>query len=137
MANDIRWMGSGPRAGLAELILPANEPGSSIMPGKINPTQLEALIQVCLQVIGNDSTISTSEAFGSILDLNVCKPVMIYNLLESINILSGGINSFIDKCLIGLKPNLEQINAHLERMLMIVTNLNQYIGYDKCSEIAQ
>ena len=137
MANDIRWMGSGPRAGLAELILPANEPGSSIMPGKINPTQSEALIQVCLQVIGNDSTISTSEAFGSILDLNVCKPVMIYNLLESINILSGGINSFIDKCLIGLKPNLEQINAHLERMLMIVTNLNQYIGYDKCSEIAQ
>ena len=137
MANDIRWMGSGPRAGLAELILPANEPGSSIMPGKINPTQSEALIQVCLQVMGNDSTISTSEAFGSILDLNVCKPVMIYNLLESINILSGGINSFIDKCLIGLKPNLEQINAHLERMLMIVTNLNQYIGYDKCSEIAQ
>ena len=137
MANDIRWMGSGPRAGLAELILPANEPGSSIMPGKINPTQSEALIQVCLQVIGNDSTISTSEAFGSILDLNVCKPVMIYNLLESINILSGGINSFIDKCLIGLKPNLEQINAHLERMLMIVTNLNPYIGYDKCSEIAQ
>jgi len=137
MANDIRWMGSGPRAGLAELILPANEPGSSIMPGKINPTQSEALIQVCLQVMGNDSIISTSEAFGSILDLNVCKPVMIYNLLESINILSGGINSFIDKCLIGLKPNLEQINAHLERMLMIVTNLNQYIGYDKCSEIAQ
>ena len=137
MANDIRWMGSGPRAGLAELILPANEPGSSIMPGKINPTQSEALIQVCLQVIGNDSTISNSEAFGSILDLNVCKPVMIYNLLESINILTGGINSFIDKCLIGLKPNLEQINAHLERMLMIVTNLNQYIGYDKCSEIAQ
>lgn len=137
MANDIRWMGSGPRAGLAELILPANEPGSSIMPGKINPTQSEALIQVCLQVIGNDSTISNSEAFGSILDLNVCKPVMIYNLLESINILSGGINSFIDKCLIGLKPNLEQINAHLERMLMIVTNLNPYIGYDKCSEIAQ
>ena len=137
MANDIRWMGSGPRAGLAELILPANEPGSSIMPGKINPTQSEALIQVCLQVIGNDSTISNSEAFGSILDLNVCKPVMIYNLLESINILSGGINSFIDKCLIGLKPNIEQINAHLERMLMIVTNLNQYIGYDKCSEIAQ
>jgi len=137
MANDIRWMGSGPRAGLAELILPTNEPGSSIMPGKINPTQSEALIQVCLQVMGNDSTISNSEAFGSILDLNVCKPVMIYNLLESINILSGGINSFIDKCLIGLKPNLEQINAHLERMLMIVTNLNQYIGYDKCSEIAQ
>ncbi len=137
MANDIRWMGSGPRAGLAELILPSNEPGSSIMPGKINPTQSEALIQVCLQVIGNDSTISFSEAYGSILDLNVCKPVMIYNLLESINILSGGINSFIDKCLIDLKPNVEQIKAHLERMLMIVTNLNQYIGYDKCSEIAQ
>ena len=137
MANDIRLMGSGPRAGLGELILPSNEPGSSIMPGKINPTQSEALIQVCLQVIGNDSIISSAEAFGSILDLNVCKPIMIYNLLESIDILSGGINSFIEKCLKDLKPNKEQRNKQLENMLMIVTNLNQYIGYDKCSEIAQ
>jgi len=137
MANDIRWMGSGPRAGLAELNIPPNEPGSSIMPGKINPTQSEALIQVCLQVIGNDSIISSGEAFGSILDLNVCKPIIIYNLLESIEILSGGINSFIDKCLIDLSVNKEQIKSHLEKMIMIVTNLNPYIGYDKSSEIAQ
>ncbi len=137
MANDIRWMGSGPRAGLSELILPPNEPGSSIMPGKINPTQSEALIQVCLQVIGNDLVISFGEAYGSILDLNVCKPVMIINLLESIEILIGGINSFIDHCLIDLKANTKQINEHLEQMLMLVTNLTPIIGYDKCSEIAQ
>jgi fumarate hydratase class II len=137
MANDIRWMGSGPRAGLAELRLPENEPGSSIMPGKINPTQSEALIQVCLQVIGNDSVVSSGEAYGSILDLNVCKPIMIVNLLESFEILIGGINSFIDKCLINLEANIEQINKQLEQMLMLVTNLTPIIGYDKCSEIAQ
>jgi fumarate hydratase class II len=137
MANDIRWMGSGPRAGLSELILPQNEPGSSIMPGKINPTQSEALIQVCLQVIGNDSVVSFGEAHGSILDLNVCKPVMIINILESFNILIGGINSFIDHCLLNLKANTDQINENLEAMLMLVTNLIPIIGYDKCSEIAQ
>ena len=137
IANDIRLMGSGPRAGLSELELPQNEPGSSIMPGKVNPTQSEALIQVCLQVIGNDSVVSFGEAYGSILDLNVCKPVMITNLLESIEILIGGINSFVDHCLIDLKANMEQINEHLERMLMIITRLTPIIGYDKCSEIAQ
>jgi fumarate hydratase class II len=137
MTNDIRWMGSGPRAGLAELILPQNEPGSSIMPGKVNPTQSEALIQVCLQVIGNDSIISFGEAYGSILDLNVCKPVMIVNLLQSVDILIGGINSFINYCLINLKANEEQINNQLEEMLMTITNLAPIIGYDKCSEIAQ
>jgi fumarate hydratase class II len=137
MANDIRWMGSGPRAGLSELIIPQNEPGSSIMPGKVNPTQSEALIQVCLQVLGNDSVISFGEAYGSILDLNVCKPVMIVNLLESIEILIGGINSFIDHCLTDLKANEEQINLQLEEMIMTITNLAPIIGYDKCSEIAQ
>ncbi len=137
MANDIRWMGSGPRAGLSELILPPNEPGSSIMPGKVNPTQSEALIQVCIQVIGNDMIVSYGEGYGSILDLNVCKPVMIYNLLDSIEIMTGGIHSFVDRCLINLKANEKQIEAHLEDMLMSVTNLNQYIGYDKCSEIAR
>lgn len=137
IANDIRWMGSGPRAGLAELNLPQNEPGSSIMPGKVNPTQSEALIQVCLQVIGNDSVIASGEAYGSILDLNVCKPVMIYNFLESVEILNGGINSFIDHCLIDLTVNRDQINSQLENMLMIITNLAPIIGYDKCSEIAQ
>jgi fumarate hydratase class II len=107
------------------------------MPGKINPTQSEALIQVCLQVIGNDSVVTSGEMYGSILDLNVAKPVMIVNVLESIEILIGGINSFIINCLIGLKANTEQINMNLDQMLMIVTNLSPIIGYDKCSEIAQ
>ncbi|MFX0098850.1 MAG: class II fumarate hydratase [Candidatus Hodarchaeota archaeon] len=137
LANDIRLMGSGPRAGLGELILPANEPGSSIMPGKVNPTQSEALIQVCLQVIGNDAAIASGEAFGSMLDLNVCKPLMIVNLVESINILEGGITSFIEHCLKGLEPNTSKINADLESMLMVVTNLAPIIGYDKCSELAK
>lgn len=137
MANDIRWMGSGPRAGLGELIIPPNEPGSSIMPGKINPTQSEALIQVCLQVIGNDTILSYAEGYGSNLDLNICKPLMISNLLESIKILSGGMNSFVKNCLKELSVNTTQIDAHLERILMIVTNLVPIIGYDKASEIAQ
>jgi fumarate hydratase class II len=137
MANDIRWMGSGPRAGLSELILPQNEPGSSIMPGKINPTQSEALIQVCLQVIGNDSVVASAEMYGSILDLNMSKPVMIVNVLESIEILIGGINSFISNCLVDLKANTEKIDSNLEQMLMLVTNLTPILGYDKCSEIAQ
>jgi fumarate hydratase class II len=137
IANDIRWMGSGPRAGLSELILPQNEPGSSIMPGKINPTQSEALIQVCLQVIGNDSVVSSAEAFGSILDLNVCKPIMISNTLESIKILTGAIDSFVIHCLDELKANQSQIENHLERLLMLVTNLTPILGYDKCSLIAK
>ncbi|MFX1420159.1 MAG: class II fumarate hydratase, partial [Promethearchaeota archaeon] len=137
MANDIRWMGSGPRVGLAELILPQNEPGSSIMPGKINPTQSEAIIQVCLQVIGNDSVVSLGESYGSILDLNVCKPLMIYNILNSITILNNGVNSFIEYCLKDLKANVENINSQLDRILMIVTNLSPIIGYDKTAEIAQ
>ena len=137
MANDIRWMGSGPRAGLGELKLPANEPGSSIMPGKINPTQSEALFQVCLQVIGNDSTITFAESHGSVLDLNVCKPLIIVNVLESIKYLSGGIHSFVDKCLIDISANKDNINSTLKGMLMVVTNLIPEIGYDKASEIAQ
>lgn len=136
MANDIRWMGSGPRAGLSELILPRNEPGSSIMPGKVNPTQSEALIQVCLQVIGNDTTITYAEGYGSILDLNVCKPLMISNLIESINLLSNAINSFISLCLNKIEANKNQINSNLERMLMVVTKLTPILGYDQCSAIA-
>ena len=136
IANDIRWMGSGPRAGLSELVLPQNEPGSSIMPGKINPTQSEALIQVCLQVIGNHTTITTGELYGSILDLNVCKPLMINNLLDSIEILSNAINSFVENCLRGVIVNEKAINSQLEELLMVVTNLTPIIGYDKCSEIA-
>jgi fumarate hydratase class II len=137
MANDIRWMGSGPRAGLAELIIPPNEPGSSIMPGKVNPTQSEALIQVCLQVLGYDMIISIAEGYGSILDLNVCKPIMIVNLLESIEILSNAINSFSKNCLIDLKVNKNQIDFQLKNSLMVVTNLSSLIGYDKAAEIAQ
>jgi fumarate hydratase class II len=137
LANDIRWMGSGPRAGLSELKLPANEPGSSIMPGKINPTQSEALIQVCLHVIGNESSISIAEGMGSILDLNVCKPIMIHDLLESIDLVSNGIHSFINNCLNGIEVNEDKIKNDLNRLLMIVTNLSPYLGYDKASEIAQ
>ncbi|MFW9832769.1 MAG: class II fumarate hydratase [Candidatus Thorarchaeota archaeon] len=137
MANDIRWMGSGPRAGLGELNLPANEPGSSIMPGKVNPTQSEALIQVCLQVIGNDATIAAAEGFGSILDLNMSKPVMIVNLLESIRLLAGGINSFTVNCLKGLKVNEDRIKKQLDQSLMLVTRLAPIIGYDKAAELAK
>lgn len=137
MANDIRWMGSGPRAGLSELILPQNELGSSIMPGKINPTQSEALIQVAIQVIGNDTTITFAEGFGSILDLNVATPVMIINLLESIEILSRGITSFVNHCLLDLKANKEKIQYDLDHSLMIVTRLTPIIGYEKAGEIAK
>lgn len=136
MANDIRLMGSGPRAGLGELKLPENEPGSSIMPGKVNPTESEALIQACLQVQGNDLAISLGETYGSILDMNTCKPLIIVNLLYSIEILSGGIVSFIDHCLDELQANEEKINADLDRMLMVVTNIVPFIGYDKAAEIA-
>ena len=137
VANDIRWMASGPRAGLGELLLPENEPGSSIMPGKINPTQSEALIQVCLKVIGNDATISSAEGFGSILDLNVMKPLMIVNLLESIKILSLGIQSFVQHCLSGIQVNQKHIQQQLEQSLMLVTRLSPIIGYDKAAEIAK
>ena len=137
MANDIRLMGSGPRAGLGELKLPENEPGSSIMPGKVNPTQSEALIQACLQVQGNDLAISLGESYGSILDMNTCKPLIIVNLLYSIEILSGGIVSFINHCLDELQANEEKMNADLDRMLMVVTNLVPFIGYDKAAEIAR
>ncbi|MCG3220034.1 MAG: class II fumarate hydratase, partial [Candidatus Heimdallarchaeota archaeon] len=137
MANDIRWMGSGPRAGLGELLLPENEPGSSIMPGKINPTQAEMLIQVCIQVIGNDSIITMAEGYGNVLDLNVAKPIMIVSLLESIELLTNAINSFSDFCLIGLKPNKERIEQLMELNLMVVTNLSKIVGYDKASEIAK
>ncbi|NHJ48759.1 MAG: class II fumarate hydratase [Asgard group archaeon] len=137
MANDIRWMGSGPRAGLGELKLPQNEPGSSIMPGKINPTQSEALIQVCLQVIGYDTSIAYAEGYSSILDLNVAKPIMIVNLLESIEILSNGISSFVNNCLINIEANKENIQSNLDRTLMLVTKLTPILGYDATGKIAK
>jgi fumarate hydratase class II len=107
------------------------------MPGKINPTQVEALIQVCLQVIGNDTTVSLAEAFGSTLDLNVAKPLMIVNLLQSVELLAAGIRSFVESCLRGLEANVEQISLQLERNLMVVTRLVPILGYDKASEIAR
>ncbi|MGQ4911833.1 MAG: class II fumarate hydratase [Candidatus Thorarchaeota archaeon] len=137
MASDIRLMGTGPRAGLGELSLPQNEPGSSIMAGKVNPTQAEALIQVCLQIMGNDATVALAEGHESILDLNVAKPLMIVNLLESINILSGGIRSFTEHCLNGIRPNMEKIRSDLERNLMVATRLVPILGYDRTAEIAK
>ncbi len=136
IANDIRWLGSGPRCGLGELILPANEPGSSIMPGKVNPTQCEAMTMVCAQVIGNDSTIALSGSQGN-FELNVFKPVMIFNYLNSVELLSSAFRSFREHLLVGLQPNLVQIDAYLKNSLMLVTALNPHIGYDKASAIAK
>lgn len=136
IANDIRLLGSGPRAGLAELNLPENEPGSSIMPGKVNPTQSEAMTMVCCQVIGNDTAI-TCGAFQGHLELNVFKPLIIHNVLESIRLLSDACHSFTDNCVVGIEPNLPMIQRHLERSLMLVTALNPVIGYEKAAKIAQ
>ncbi len=137
MANDIRWMGSGPRAGLGELKLPQNEPGSSIMPGKINPTQCEALIQVCIRVIGNDHVMTMSEGYGSTLDLNVAKPLIAVTILDSLNILTGGIRSFSQNLLADLKADSKKIEQQVERSLMIVTRLSPVVGYDVASRIAR
>jgi fumarate hydratase class II len=137
MSNDIRWMGSGPRAGLGELKLPQNEPGSSIMPGKINPTQSEALIQVCLRVLGNDHVMAISEGYGSILDLNVAKPLMAVTILDSLNILAGGILSFAENLLVDLRADSRRIKKDIEQSLMIVTRLSPIVGYDTASKIAK
>ncbi len=136
IANDIRWLGSGPRCGFGELILPANEPGSSIMPGKVNPTQAEAMTMVCVQVMGNDATINFAGASGN-FELNVFKPVMIYNLLQSIRLLSDACESFTDKMVVGIKPNKEKIDYYLHNSLMLVTALNPYIGYDNAAKVAK
>ncbi len=136
IADDIRWLGSGPRSGLAELVLPPNEPGSSIMPGKVNPTQCEALIMVCIQVMGNDTAIAVAGSRGN-LELNVCKPVIIHNLLHSITLLSDSCRAFREFAVEGLEPNRAQIQRHLENSLMLVTALNPLIGYDKAAEVAK
>ncbi|MEN3041395.1 MAG: class II fumarate hydratase [Bacteroidia bacterium] len=136
IANDIRLLGSGPRAGLAELNLPENEPGSSIMPGKVNPTQSEAMTMVCCQVIGNDVAI-TCGAFQGHMELNVFKPLIIHNILESVRLLSDACHSFTDNCVVGIEPNLPAIQRHLDRSLMLVTALNPVIGYEKAAKIAQ
>ena len=136
IANDVRWLASGPRSGIGELSIPANEPGSSIMPGKVNPTQSEALTMVVCQVFGNDASIGFADSQGN-FELNVFKPVIIYNLLQSIRILADGMASFNENCMMGLEANKEVINGHVERSLMLVTALNPHIGYEKAAEIAK
>jgi fumarate hydratase class II len=136
IANDIRWLASGPRCGIGEIVLPANEPGSSIMPGKINPTQCEAMTMVCAQVIGNDVTINMGGASGN-FELNVFKPVMIYSLLQSIRLLADASESFNDRCVVGIEPNMERIRKNLDSSLMLVAALNMQIGYDNAAKIAQ
>ncbi|MEE3310975.1 MAG: class II fumarate hydratase [Candidatus Thermoplasmatota archaeon] len=136
IANDIRWLGSGPRCGLGELALPANEPGSSIMPGKVNPTQAEAMTMVCCQVMGNHTAITIGGSQGN-FELNVYKPMMIHNLLHSIRILADTCRAFTDKCVVGLEANEDVIQSHLENSLMLVTALNNYIGYDNAAKIAK
>ena len=136
IANDIRWLGSGPRCGIGEIILPANEPGSSIMPGKVNPTQSEAMTMVAAQVIGNDTAINVGGSSGN-FELNVFKPVMIYNLLQSIRLLADSCRSFNDHCVAGIEPNKTQIEKHLNGSLMLVTALNPHIGYDNAAKVAK
>lgn len=135
IANDIRWLASGPRSGLAEIILPANEPGSSIMPGKVNPTQSEMVMQVAAQVFGNDATVAFAGSQGN-FELNVFKPVIIFNILQSIILLGDACRSFKERAVDGITPNLKKIKEHVENSLMLVTALNRHIGYDKAAEIA-
>jgi len=136
IANDVRWLASGPRAGLGELILPENEPGSSIMPGKVNPTQSEALTMVAVQVFGSDLATSFGGSQGN-FELNVYKPVMIHNFLHSTRLLHDAIRSFVEFCINGIELNREQIDAHLNASLMLVTALNPHIGYDKAAQVAK
>ena len=135
IANDVRWYACGPRAGLAELKIPENEPGSSIMPGKINPTQCEALTQVCVQVFGNDHAVAFAGSQGN-FQLNVYKPVILHNVLESMQLLSEAARSFNDRCASGIEPNEKRIRDHLNGSLMLVTALNPHIGYEKASQIS-
>jgi fumarate hydratase class II len=136
IANDIRLLGSGPRSGLGELLLPENEPGSSIMPGKVNPTQCEAVTMVCARVFGNETTVSFAGSQGH-FELNVFKPVLAYSLLQSVRLLADVADSFNKNCVVGIKANRERITEHMERSLMLVTALAPHIGYDKASEIAK
>jgi fumarate hydratase class II len=136
IANDIRWLASGPRAGLGELILPENEPGSSIMPGKVNPTQSEAMTMVCVQVLGNDATIGIAGSQGN-FELNVFKPVMIFNFLHSVDILTDSCDSFREFAVEGVQADEERIAEYVRESLMVVTALNPHIGYDNAAKIAK
>jgi fumarate hydratase class II len=136
VANDIRWLASGPRSGIGELVLPENEPGSSIMPGKVNPTQSEAMTMVAVQVFGNDAAIGFAGSQGN-FELNVFKPVMIHNFLHSIRLIHDACHGFVDYCIEGIELNRAQIDSHLKNSLMLVTALNPYIGYDKAAQVAK
>jgi fumarate hydratase class II len=136
IANDVRWLGSGPRCGLGELNLPENEPGSSIMPGKVNPTQSEAMTMVCAQVFGNDVAVNFGGAMGN-FELNVFKPVIIFNVLNSIRLIADACESFTDHCVVGIEANTLNIKKHLENSLMLVTALNPHIGYDNAAKVAK
>jgi fumarate hydratase class II len=136
IANDVRLLGSGPRSGLGELTLPANEPGSSIMPGKVNPTQSEAMTMVAAQVMGNNVAVTIGGANGH-LQLNAFKPVIIYNVLKSTELLAGALESFREKCVDGIEANGDRIQEHVDRSLMLVTALNKHIGYDKAAKVAK
>ncbi|MBF0345126.1 MAG: class II fumarate hydratase [Nitrospirae bacterium] len=136
IATDIAWLASGPRSGLAELVIPANEPGSSIMPGKVNPTQCEALAMVCVEVMGNDVAVSIAGSQGR-FELNVFKPLIIHNVLRSITLLADSSRCFTQNLVVGIKPNIEKINLYLQSSLMLVTALNAHIGYDKAAKVAR
>src|SRR5438477_512885 len=136
IANDIRWLASGPRCGIGEIAIPENEPGSSIMPGKVNPTQSEAMTMLCAQVLGNDVAINIGGASGN-FELNVFKPLIIHNFLQSVRLLADGADSFREHCAAGIEPRRERIAELLQNSLMLVTALNPHIGYDKAAEIAK
>ena len=136
MANDVRWLASGPRCGLGELTIPENEPGSSIMPGKVNPTQCEAITMIAVEVMGNDNTIGIACSQGN-FELNVFKPVIVFNFLNSVRLLADGCRSFDEHCARGIEPNREQIAHYVSDSLMLVTALNPHIGYDKAAQIAK
>ena len=136
IANDIRWSASGPRCGIGELILPTNEPGSSMMPGKVNPTQCEAVTMLCAQVFGNDVAINFGGSSGN-FELNVYKPLIIYNFLQSARLIADGCESFHQFCVVGIEPDHERIRTHLERSLMLVTALNPHVGHDNAAKVAQ
>ncbi|WP_226101585.1 class II fumarate hydratase [Dickeya oryzae] len=136
IANDVRWLSSGPRCGIGEIAIPENEPGSSIMPGKVNPTQCEAMTMLCCQVMGNDVAVNLGGASGN-FELNVFRPMVIHNFLQSVRLLADGMKSFNEHCAVGIEPNRERINQLLNESLMLVTALNPHIGYDKAAEIAK
>ena len=136
IANDVRWLASGPRCGIGEIMIPENEPGSSIMPGKVNPTQCEALTMVCVQVMGNDAAIGFAASQGN-FQLNVFMPVLIHNFLESARLLSDAMQSFRLHCADGIRPNREKITENMNKSLMLVTALNPHIGYENAAKIAK